>query len=402
MFLLLCARKRLHQVRTAGDLTNHLHLGFLQNPFLKPVSTSTDGYPFTVSYLINSCGLSKEAAVSASKFVQFETSDKPDSVRSFLRSYGFTDTQISRIIRNRPMLLILDPEKILKPKFAFLYSIGFSPPDLAKIICFDSSILTFSLKNHIMPCYEYLKGIVRTNNNVVTVLKRLGWAFGSSHRKRMDHNIATLRDHGVPERFIISVVRTQPQSLIRPPDLFTKNVKEIKDLGFDPSKSTFARAVSLITLNRKSTMERKLDIFKKCGCLENEITSMIKKHPYCLVLSEEKIIRGMDFLMNKMGLEPSFIAKTPILLCFSLEKRMIPWYSIIQVLLSKGLINKDINVVQALKLSTKGFMEKFVIRYQKEIPQLQKIIEDYYRVCGSKDFIFGVMSNFRSIFHRHF
>ncbi|XP_010241312.1 PREDICTED: transcription termination factor MTERF15, mitochondrial-like [Nelumbo nucifera] len=374
MFLLLCAR-RLNQVRSAGDFTNHIHLDFIQNPFLKRFSTSIDGRSFTVSYLINSCGLSKEAAVSASKWVQFESSDKPDSVLSFLRSYEFTDTQISRIIRNRPMLLILDLEKILKPKFAFLYSVGFSPPDLAKIICSDSSILTFSLKNQIMPSFEYLKGIVHTNDNVVTVLKRLKWAFRSCHWKHMDHNIATLRDYGVPERFILSVIRSQPQSLTRPPDLFNKSVKEIKDLGFDPSKSVFARTVSIITLNKKSTIERKLDIFKKFGCSEREIISMIKKHPFCLVLSEKKILRGMDFLMNKMGLEPSFIANNPILICFSLEKRIIPWYSVIQVLLSKGLINKDINVVQALRLSTRGFMEKFVIRYQKEIPQLMKIYE---------------------------
>ncbi|XP_010241318.1 PREDICTED: transcription termination factor MTERF15, mitochondrial-like [Nelumbo nucifera] len=376
MFLLHCARRLdlVRNPRSAGDLTNHL--SFLQNHFLKCVSTATDQHSFTVSYLINSCGLSKEEAASASKSVQFETSQRPDSVLSFLRNYGFTGVQISKFIRNRPMLLLLDPEKILKPKFAFLSSVGFSPPDLARILYYDSGFLTLSLRNQILPCFQYLKGIVQTNNNVVAVLRRMRWAFGNKRQKRMEENITILRDHGVPEQIILSVVKRHPQSFLMPPDLFNENAKEIKDLGVDPSKLAFALAVSIITLSSKSTRERKIDIYKKYGCSEDDITLMIKRNPNCLALSEKKIVRVMDFLINKMGLEPSFIAKNPILLCFSLEKRMIPWYSVIQVLLSKGLINKDINVVGALKISKSDFMDKFVIRYQKEIPQLLKIFEE--------------------------
>ncbi|XP_019056147.1 PREDICTED: transcription termination factor MTERF15, mitochondrial-like [Nelumbo nucifera] len=260
-----------------------------------------------------------ETAVSVSKSVQFETSEKPDSVLTFLRDYGFTNAQISKLIRNRPTLLLIDPEKILKPKFAFLYSVGFSPPDLPTILCRQSGLLAYSLENQIIPCFEYLKVV------------------HSSHKQQCRHRSQTLEL-----------------------DFWIIYAEGYGQQHHDPSR-----------IND----EKKLDTFKKCGWSEDDITSMIKRQYLCLVLSEKKIERGMGFLTNKMGLEPSFIARHPMLLCFSLEKRMIPWYSVIQVLLSKGLINKDVSVVQALLLSKSRFMNKFVIRYQKEIPELLKIFE---------------------------
>lgn len=53
-------------------------------------------HSFTVSYLIESCGLSPETAISASKFVNFKSSKKPDSVILLLREYGFENAQISK------------------------------------------------------------------------------------------------------------------------------------------------------------------------------------------------------------------------------------------------------------------------------------------------------------------
>ncbi|KAK9933757.1 hypothetical protein M0R45_020933 [Rubus argutus] len=79
---------------------------------------------FTVSYLITSCGLSPELALSLSqKSVHLKNREKPDSVIKLLKSYGFNDTYISQLVRKRPNVLGANPEKTLLPKLEFFSSI---------------------------------------------------------------------------------------------------------------------------------------------------------------------------------------------------------------------------------------------------------------------------------------
>ncbi|CAA7022626.1 unnamed protein product [Microthlaspi erraticum] len=77
------------------------------------------GKNFTVSYLVDSLGLTTKLAQSISKRISFENKGNPDSVLSLLRSHGFTDSQISDIITDYPLLLIEDAEKSLAPKLQF-------------------------------------------------------------------------------------------------------------------------------------------------------------------------------------------------------------------------------------------------------------------------------------------
>ncbi|OVA06338.1 Mitochodrial transcription termination factor-related [Macleaya cordata] len=93
-----------------------------------------------------------------------------------------------------------------------------------------------------------------------------------------------------------------------------------------------------------------------------------------MLTSEEKIRNMMDFFVNKLGLKPSNVAQYPNLLLYSLEKRIILWSSVIQVLKSKGLMKKDQGVITALHLSKDTFKKRYVIKYQETVPE---VIEAY-------------------------
>ncbi|KAL9811296.1 putative transcription regulator mTERF family [Arabidopsis thaliana] len=69
---------------------------------------------FTVSYLIDSLGLTTKLAESISMKANFDEKGNPDSVLKLLRSYGFKDSQISSIISTYPRFLIENPEKTLQ------------------------------------------------------------------------------------------------------------------------------------------------------------------------------------------------------------------------------------------------------------------------------------------------
>lgn len=95
---------------------------------LRLFSTTSNPQSYTVSYLINTCGLSPESALSASKAVGFETRDKPDSVIAFFKNHGFSELRITNLIRIRPTVLFSDVKCTLSPKIEFFYvQRGFKP-----------------------------------------------------------------------------------------------------------------------------------------------------------------------------------------------------------------------------------------------------------------------------------
>ncbi|GAB4839865.1 hypothetical protein Ancab_020574 [Ancistrocladus abbreviatus] len=82
------------------------------------------------------------------------------------------------------------------------------------------------------------------------------------------------------------------------------------------------------------------------------------KHPGCLPLSQVKLTRMFDFLIHKMGCQAGAIIKNSFALVYSSEKTIIPRCSVIQVLLMKGLIDKDCSLASVDGVSEKLFLKR--------------------------------------------
>uniref|UniRef100_A0A5B7APZ1 Transcription regulator mTERF family n=1 Tax=Davidia involucrata TaxID=16924 RepID=A0A5B7APZ1_DAVIN len=146
-------------------------------------------------------------------------------------------------------------------------------------------------------------------------------------------------------------------------------------MGFDPSKNSFVNAMLVLTGNSKSTWERKLEVYRKWGWSDDEILLAFKKNPKCMATSEKKINQVMDFLINKMGWNASDVAGCPMALFSSLENWTIPRCLVIQLLLSKGLIKKDISLSSVIALVERQFLNKFVTKYQIRFPALLNLYQ---------------------------
>ncbi|RVW61785.1 hypothetical protein CK203_063339 [Vitis vinifera] len=83
---------------------------------------------------------------------------------------------------------------------------------------------------------------------------------------------------------------------------------------------------------------------------------------------------GLDFLMNKMGWQREAVARVPLVLCYSLNKRVIPRCSVLQVLQSKGLLKEaDFYLSSVLIPPEKVILARFVIKYEEQVPQLLSV-----------------------------
>ncbi|GMY27684.1 transcription termination factor MTERF15, mitochondrial-like [Fagus crenata] len=311
------------------------------------ISSTSNQHSFTVSYLIN--------------HFNFETPDKADLVISFFKNNGFSHSQISNIVRRLPPLLLSDPQKTFLPKLEFFMSKGFTSSDIATLVSRNPEILKRSLKNHVIPSFVFFKNLLGTDENTITAIKRFSGILIEKLGTRVVPNINLLRENGVPESNICALLKHSPRVIIKNVVRLKEIVEEVKEMGFDPLKFCFVQAVFAMSGMNKSTRERKVNAYKKWGLSEEEILEAFGKCPYCIMKSEDKIMRVMDFFVNKMGLEASLIVKHPVLLSLSLEKRMIPRVSVIEVLLSKGLVvKKNIYLPTVFMYSENLFLQKFV------------------------------------------
>ncbi|KAL2507691.1 Mitochondrial transcription termination factor family protein [Forsythia ovata] len=331
---------------------------------------------YTISYLINTCGLSPEKATSASEKVHFETPEKPNSVIALLKKHGFSKTHIANLVRRRPVLLLSNPEKTLLPKLEFFKSIGVSKVHLGGTISRDPTLLTRSLENQIIPNYNYLKSVLLTDEKVAAAVKRTSWVFLEDPEKNLAPNITVLKELNVPQSCIILLLTHFPEAIMQKSDEFRASVSEVVEMGFNPLRSTFVLALHAISgKGNKMIWARCYETYSKLGWSKDDIYMAFKKHPNCMILSEKKISRTMDFLVNKMGWDCRMIASCPSVLFFNLENRIIPRCSTVHFLFSRELIKKDVKLSTVLLPTEKYFLEKFVTKYEKQVPKLYDFYE---------------------------
>ena len=382
MFGILCKRPQILVVpsRCIAVPSSISHLGFPQIP-LFVVNYFSSGliddkkHNFTVSFLVNSCGLSLERAKRVSQSVNFETSERPNLVLNLLKNHGFTNAQISKVVKAGPNFLLSDPEKTLLPKFEFLGSMGLSDSECANIISGCPSVLGRSIKNHLMPLYDFFKSIVVRDEKVVKTFKLARRGLSQDVQKNLAPNLAILREIGVPQSSICVLLSCLPSTAFLRHAKFDEIVKEVTNLGFNPKKSTFIHAIHVIASLRKVNWEHRFEVYQRWGWSKDQILLAFKKHPGCMCLSEERITKAMDFLVNRMGWPSEYISRNPTVLLFSLEKRTIPRCSVFQILLSKGLVKKDSALFTILRPKEEDFLENYVTKFQQNIPQLLEVYQ---------------------------
>ncbi|KAF5175108.1 Mitochondrial transcription termination factor family protein [Thalictrum thalictroides] len=362
--------------------SNHPH----QLDLLRFISNTPELDGFTLDYFKNKCGLSPESALKASKCLVLKSTTKPDLVISLLKSNGFTDAHISKLIAIRPQLLLI--YTALKPKFDFFNSIGFSGPDLGNFLVKDSTILSSSLEKRIIPSINYLRSLVDTDDCVARILKRSRWGIHDAEGL-MGPNIAILQNHGVPKSIIRMLLLKQPKDLCYGSDHFKKVVLEVEEMGVSPSSVQFIDALHVLLSMTKSTWEGKLAVFRNFGWSEDEVLSMFKKKPFVMANSANKIKLALDFFKHSLKWNRDDISRNPVLISLSLEKRIIPRFYVLQTLFSKDLINE--RGVSALKKPEIVFLENYVTKYNQEIPDLLKV---YQSKLGSQRISVGLNSEF--------
>lgn len=145
-----------------------------------------------------------------------------------------------------------------------------------------------------------------------------------------------MRALGIPPSTISKLVTFYPGLMAENPDKYSKALNMVIEMGFDPKTSAFVHGLQAVTQFGQLKWDEKMDTYKQWGWSEDEIWMAFKKHPVCIKSSKNKIMGVMNFLVNKIGWQSSDVATIPTVLCYSLEKRIVPRCSVVRILHLKG------------------------------------------------------------------
>ncbi|XP_026449312.1 golgin subfamily A member 6-like protein 22 isoform X1 [Papaver somniferum] len=359
------------------------------DPDTSPSSSSSSP---VVSYLINSCGLSEDRAVSIRKKLPLTTTTSYlETIVTTLESHGFTKPHISKIIIKTPGFL--EPGRCghLEQKLDYFMSKEISSVEFVKYLTSSPEILIRGLKGKIIPLFDFIRSIVGTDRDTFKVI---GNTFNDMRclqveliQERISGNVQVLRDEGIPERIILNFLTQLPKVCLISTDKFKERVQDVKDMGVDSHKtpSGFVSWIRMLVFCSKTTLEAKMNVLRKWGWPEDQLQDAVMKYPGFMSRSVAKIESILDYLVTQMGYSISSFLKHLGVFSYSLEKRIIPRISVHKILISKGLIKHDGRLGGVLTIREEMFLKKFVMPYKVEAPELLQIYNQASITCVMED-----------------
>ncbi|CAA7029829.1 unnamed protein product [Microthlaspi erraticum] len=368
------------------------------NYFSSAADVSRKEKTFTVSYLVDSLGLTRKVAESIFRKVSFEDKGNPDSVLDLLKSHGFTDSQISTIIKDYPQLLIEDAERSLAPKLQFLQSReegATTTSELTEIVSKFPKILGIKKDKALSVYYDFAKEIIKADKSLEhKKLCHSSMQQGRAQENKI-RNVLVLRELGVPQRFLFSLLISKGQ-IVCGKERFQESLKKVVEMGFDPTSPKFVQALRAVYQLSDKAIQAKVNayerlgfgvgdvwaIFKKwpyflmysekkilsstetyLGFTTDELTTMVKCYPQCIGYSAESVKKKSELLVKQMNWPLKAVVSNPSVLGYSMEKTIVPRSNVIKALMSKELLgrNGELPKLSLVFLSTdQAFLNKYV------------------------------------------
>ncbi|KAL3504671.1 hypothetical protein ACH5RR_034512 [Cinchona calisaya] len=329
---------------------------------------------FLEEYLINSLGFSKQEAFSTSKKVPLKPFRKdPNLVIHFLEFHGFNKSQIKSIVSSLPKLLFCNPDRTLKPKLQFFHGLGLSGSEIVKLFVFQKHLFT-SGSDFVRARFDYFRTLLGSDEKVTRALKRCSSLLRYDASEKVAEAVVLLRNYGFSDENVANfIIRSPRRVFILQPEEVEDMARVVEnDFGIARESAMFYYGVEVLTSLTKSTVDRKLSIWRSFGWSDVDIRTMLRKHPLCVRLSVSKIREGLKFFMEELGYTSGYLASHPTFFTLSLEKRIKPRNEVVKLLNEKMLIRRKASLYSVVSLTEERFLKKYLLPYREKMPDLYR------------------------------
>ncbi|KAG6521303.1 hypothetical protein ZIOFF_018418 [Zingiber officinale] len=332
--------------------------------------SSTGQHMFMAQYLVESCGFDQKKAADTSKFLcGIKSRQQPDSVLAFFKSYDFEDKSVKNILVVFPQCLLLDVEKSLAPKFRAFQDLGLSRSDIVHLVRSNPVVLNNRFET-ILPKIRFWLSILGSKDLLVKLFKQNRWFLGYSVDKRVRPNLEILQEYGVTGQKLATILQYRPRIVLQKPDSLKSLISRVENLGVSRTSGMFHWTLSAVSAVHPNKFKMQLELFRGFGWSEDDYFAAFRKSPTFTNVSVKTLQRKMEFFVNEAGYASSDIMMYPVILTYSLEKRLIPRYQILIFLKFNGYIKNFGKLSTYISYSEKRFFEMYILRYKDECPDL--------------------------------
>jgi mTERF domain-containing protein, mitochondrial len=346
-----------------------------------PTQASPPNPHFSLEYLVRSCGLSSEEALSASEHIKhLKSPDKPDAVLQYLRETGISESVIRSIVSRNPRILCSSVENNVRPNIDKLQELGFSIEEISYIIATKPRLLQFN----IVAKLDFWLGILGSVENLFVVLKRNGSLLYSNLENVIVPNLSfLLEQYGLSLSQIARLIKLDSRVVTSNPAVLKMNAKRAENWGFVCSSRMFMYALIMVCKLNQRILDARLKNLEQLGFSQEEVTCMISKAPRLLGFAEKFVCRKMEYLINEAGCDKTDLVRNPVLLMCSLENRLIPRTVVRNLLRSKGLPVGNRAISSFMQQSEERFVKNFILPYENIIPGLHRVYADASASAGN-------------------
>ena len=343
-------------------------------------AASSSGSFAAADYLVSRCGLTQAQALkAAAKISHLPSRARPDAVLAYLEStLRVPAADVTRVVVMDSTFLCADVEQTLARRVADLRDLGLSRDQIARLL----PLVPNSFRNRFLRSnLEFWLAEIGSFDKLLKVLRSCSGLLSMDLDKVARPNVAFLRQCGQDISEIAGTNLYVSRIFTMKPELLKETVQRVEELGVERSARMFRRAIAVVAFIDKEVIARRILLLHNVGFSKDDVLAIVRKQPLVLGTSEQKIQGNMDFLMKDVGLEVSYIARRPVLLMYSVERRLLPRHYLLKVLREKGLLKGQPDYYGTASMGEKIFVEKFVHPFKNHVPGLT---DDYASKCWGK------------------
>ncbi|CAL9118391.1 unnamed protein product [Musa acuminata var. zebrina] len=312
---------------------------------------------------LQSCELSsKEAAKMAKDRICEKKLPSSSPSIEFFKQSGWSDAQVMKLTRRQPKLIFANVETVLKPRMRSLQDMGFSDTEIFQLV---SSCPTLLCLRDIQPRINFWRSLLGSNERFLKACKRNMFILTSSLARNIEPCISLLREHGISDERIAHMVVTMPGNFGRI-DKLKEVIKYIEELGVPRDSGVYTYALHVVVNVSRSKFDAMTVTLMSFGWSQPDINALFRKCPNIWSLSKKNICDKMTFLMKEAGCELTCISRYPMLLKYSLEKRLRPRYEVLKFLNQNKLLDREHILPSFMMPNEEKFRKKFLFLLHKE------------------------------------
>ncbi|CAK9181462.1 unnamed protein product [Ilex paraguariensis] len=253
-----------------------------------------------------------------------------------LKGLRLSDSAVNRVLETFPMVIMMSGDQI-RDRIEFLVGIGIQRNEIDRIFQWFPGILAYSMENKLKPLFSEFEDL----------------------------------------GFSTDVVRKE---ILRDPRILGLEVGELSKC-LRMLRSLKCRVAIDEKIFRQGVfragyeVKLRVDVLHKYGLTYRDAFTILWKEPRVMLYQIEDIKKKIEFLINRMKFDVLCLVEVPEYLGVNFEKQIVPRYSAIEYLRSKGGLGDEVGLKALIKCSRMRFYNLYV----KPYPECEKI---YGRFAG--------------------